>query len=204
MFLKTNKSTGFTLIEIVIAVSLFSVLMFVAVELLASVMKNPKLQLSSLDNIDQARLVASNFANEMRSAAYGTYPLVEAENSQITFYSTIGAVTGNVNKIRYYISNGTLYKGVIAPVGGVYNPSSEVLTQVLKGLANEATPLFYYYDGSYDGNGTGSALLVPVNINDVKFVEMNLVAQKKEGDSSSTFSVKAGAAIRILKDNLNQ
>jgi prepilin-type N-terminal cleavage/methylation domain-containing protein len=200
---KKFRSAGFSLIEIVIAVSIFSVLIFVAANLLVSVMRNPKLQLATLDNIDQARMVASNFANEMRSAAYGTYPLVEAGDFQVIFYSTVGATQGNVNKIKYYTENNILYKGVTAPVDGIYDPESEVVKSVLSGLANDANPLFYYYNGEYDANGTGEHLVQPVNINSVKFVEINLQVQKKDL-APATFLVKAGATIRILKDNLSQ
>jgi len=197
------KSKGFTILEIIIAVSVFSVLMFVAAALLITILQNPQLQISALNSIDQARLVASNFTNEIRAAAYGTYPLVEAADSEIIFYSPIGAVAGSVNRIRYYSSGGILYKGVIAPVDGVYNPASEVVAGVLSGLSNGAVPLFYYYNGDYDGAPDGQPLSAPVNINDVRFVEINLIVQNQEVQSgTSTFSLKAGAAIRILKSNL--
>jgi hypothetical protein len=85
---------------------------------------------------------------------------------------------------------------VIAPVNGVYDPGSEVLSAVLTDLVNGADPLFYYYDGDYNGSGTGVPLTQPVNVNDVKFVEINL--------ELAPFSLKTGGAIRILKDNINE
>ncbi len=199
-----SQSKGFTMLELIIVVAVSSALFFVVTDLLISIMQNPQLQLSALSNIDQARLVAFNFTNEIRAAAYGTYPLTEAQNFEIIFYSPIRAAPGNINKIRYYLSDGILYKGVIAPVNGVYNPASEVVTAVLAGISNGATPLFYYYNGDYDGAPGSQPLLMPVNVNNVKFVEINLIIQNQEvKQSASTFFLNAGGAIRILKDNLN-
>lgn len=201
IFKKTNRLKGFTLVEVMVAVAIFSVLMFVVTGLLLSIIQNPKLQLSAMSNIDQARSVASKFTNEIRAAAYGTYPLTEANDSEITFFSPIGAATGNINRIRYYTQNNVLYKGVIVPINGAYNPASEVLTPVLI-VQNASVPLFYYYNGDYNASGTGTALLNPVNVNDVKFVEINLIVQNPENTGNSTFNLKSGAAIRILKNNL--
>lgn len=210
IFPKSKKSlnlsggAGFTLLEIIISISIFSVLTFAATSLLISIIQNPKLQLAQMDNIDQARFVSSRFANEIRAAAYGSYPLIEAGDSEIIFYSPIGASAGNINRIRYYISDNTLYKGIIAPAGGIYNPEAEVITSVLTGISNEGAPLFYYYDGDYDGIASVDALSQPVNITEVRFVKINLIVQYQTTTQDvGTFSLSAGGAIRILKNNLS-
>jgi len=194
-----NKSAGFTLPEVIVAVAILSLLMFVAVGLLIGIIERPKAQLIAMDNIDQARFVSSSFTNEIRAAAYGTYPITEAKDSEIIFYSPIGATAGKINKIRYYVDGGVLYKGVVAPPS-----ATESITSVLTGISNGDTPLFYYYGDDYDGNGNGVALSTPANVNSIKFVEINLIVQKNtDAQDTSTFSLKAGATIRILKDNLN-
>ena len=209
IFLETNesanlsRSAGFTLLEIIISIFIFSVLIFAVASLLISIIQNPKSQLTTMDNIDQARLVSSRFVNEIRAAAYGSYPLIEANNSEIIFYSPIGASAGNINRIRYYISDSTLYKGIIVPVNGIYNPSTEVATPVLTGLSNGTDPLFYYYNDDYDGIASTTPLSQPVNVTEVRFVKINLIVQYQiTNQDVSTFSLNAGGAIRILKNNL--
>ena len=194
---------GFTLIELIIAVAIFSALIIVVASLLISVMQNPQSQMTAMDNIDRARFVSSQFANEIRSAAYGSYPLIEAENSEIIFYSPVGASAGNINRIRYYISGSTAYKGVIVPINGIYNTNSEVVTPLFINLSNGSDPLFYYYDGSYGSSGS-SPLSQPVNVNQVKFVKINLIVPRQiTAQDTSTFSLNVGAAIRVLKNNLS-
>jgi len=188
-----------TLVEILVAITILSLLFFVVAGLLIGIIEKPKSQLIAMDNVDQARFVSSSFTNEIRAAAYGTYPITEAKDSEIIFYSPIGASAGGINRIRYYIAGDILYRGVIAP------PSvTESTMAVLTGISNGATPLFYYYGDDYDGNGNGVALSTPANVNNVKFVEINLVVKKQTTlQDTSTFSLKSGATIRILKNNLN-
>lgn len=183
-----------------VSIVIFSVIAFVVVDLLISVIEKPKSQLTAMDNTDQARFVSARFVDEIRAAAYGTYPIVEAQDSEIIFYSPIGAGTGSINRIRYYIDGNILYKGVIAPPG-----TTESVRSVLTGISNGETPLFYYYGDDYDGNGNGIALSTPANVNNVKFVEINMIVKKQTTQQdASTFSLRAGAAIRILKDNLSE
>ena len=201
-----NKSSGFTLIEVIIAISIFVVLLFAVIDLLLGVFNNPQQQIISLDRIDQARMVANNFSNELRNARIGndgSYPITQATNSQIVFYSSYGATSPAIKRIRYYILNNNLYKGVVIPTGNplTYNLSSESVTQLVEGLGNGATPIFYYYTGDY--NGSGGALSEPINVNQVKFVKINLmVPRETTAQSTDTFSINAGVNIRNLKNNL--
>jgi len=109
--IKKNKikfSKGFTMIEIVVVLAIFSALLFVTVDLFQSMFTNSSQQLNSLNNIDLARMVTQNFANEMRSAKMGrdgSTQVYEPNPSEIIFFSPLGADPGSVNKIRYFISN---------------------------------------------------------------------------------------------------
>ncbi len=101
------------------------------------------------------------------------------------------------------MSSGALYKGVIDPSGTPlsYNTANEVTTKLISDMSIGANPLFYYYDGNY--NGSGSSIAQPVNINQVKFVKINLsILKQSVQNSTSTFTVSGGAAIRNLKNNL--
>lgn len=198
------KQQGFTLVEVIVVLAIFSILIFGVCGLLISIVQNPKFYLVSMDTIDQAMLVSFKFSDEIRAAAYGSYPLIEAGDSEITFYSPVGASSGVVNKIHYYLEDGVLYKGVIAPSGGVYDPYSETITPVLSGISGDQGPLFSYYSGDYDGILSVDELPEPVNITEVRFVRINLLAQYQLSVESQTdFLSAAGSAIRTLKDNLS-
>lgn len=110
---------------------------------------------------------------------------------------------GTVSQIRYYISGNTLYKGVTNPGGSplTYVGQTEKVTPLITQMSMGASPLFSYYDGTY--NGTGNALTQPVNINVIRFIKINLTVLKATTPTNtSTFTVTSGASIRNLKTNL--
>lgn len=205
MIIIKQKNLGFTIVEVIVVVSIFSTLLFAVTNLLISIIENPRMQLSSLDTIDQARIASSKFSNEIRAAAYGSYPITEAQDDEIIFFSPIGASSGKVNRIRYFLDGTDVKKGVIAPVGGVYDPGSETITTVFSGLENQENPLFYYYNGDYDGIDSVTPLEQPVNMTQVKFVKINLMsAYEVSQGAASQFYINAGSTIRTLKENLNE
>lgn len=115
-----KKQTGFTLIEMMMAIFFFTVLMGGVIFLLDSIFANSNQQLLSVSNIDSARMASSSFTDEMRNAATGndgSYPLSQAEDSQIVFYSTSKSNSSVVNRIHYYIMGNTLYEEIVTPTG---------------------------------------------------------------------------------------
>lgn len=202
-----KQSKGFTLTETLVTVLISSIILIGATLLLQNIFKMGKQQPLVLDVVDQARIVIFNFTNELRNATAGndgSYPLSQAGNSQIVFYSNYGNNLGTqINKIRYYVSGTTLYRGVTAPSGNppTYNPASEKTAVVITNLNNASTPVFYYYDGSYAG--TSSPLTQPININDIKFVAINMILPTQDSrETATTFTITAGGTIRNLKTNL--
>lgn len=203
-----KKFGGFTLVEVLITVFIFTVLTLGASTITLTIFRNYKQQSQSLSSVEQVTLVSSKFTSELRNANYGnngSYPLNSAGDSQIIFYSSSGATGTLINRIRYYLSGNTLYKGIVIPTGNplTYTLSSEIVNPVQNNVVNAttSTPVFYYYDGNY--NGSGNPLSQPVNVNQVKFVKINLIVLKQPGVSTTTtFTFDTGAAMRNLKNNL--
>jgi prepilin-type N-terminal cleavage/methylation domain-containing protein len=201
-----RKQSGFTLIETLVTIFIFGLLMMGTTLMIKDIFSVSQQQNGVLSNTNQATLISSAFANEIRNATYGAngaYPINQATNNQIIFYSTADSVNGTVSQIRYYVSGNTLYKGVTNPGGSPlsYVGQTEKITPLITQMSMGSTPLFYYYDGNFNGNG--NPLTQPVNINVIRFVQINLIALKDvTPTSSNTFTVTAGASIRNLKTNL--
>ncbi len=197
---------GFTLMETVVAIAIFSALMLGVTLMVKDVFVNSRNQISALGSVDQARLVSGRFVNEIRNATYGidgSYPLNTAGDSQIIFYSNYAGDSTTVYRFRYYLSGSTLYRGVTTPTGSpmAYNTAQEVITPVQTNVQNGSTPVFYYYNGAYAGSG--SALAQPINVNDPKYMQINLIILSQDvRGSNATYTVKIGALMRNLKTNL--
>ena len=205
---KIKLDSGFTLVETMTVIFIFSLLALGISGLSNVIFKDIRQNMSSLGDLDNARAVAADFTNEIRTASYGNdggYPLYQVGDSQIIFYSNDNQSPGVMTKIRYFLVDDTLKKGVTIPTGSPlnYNSLLEKVTTVQDDITNGNTPIFYYYDGSYTGSSSTSPLSQPVNVNQVKYVliKMNIL-KVNTNSSNNTFTVSAGASIRNLKTNL--
>jgi len=200
------NNKGFTIIELIVVIAVASILMILVSNMLLSVLSGSNQQFLAMTNVDQAVNISTKFINDLRNATNGvdgSFPLYLADANQIIFYSNVGATGNASNRIRYYLSGTTLYRGVVVPTGTplTYNLASEVVKPVQIDVSNGANPIFTYFNGDY--SGIESPLTQPVNINNVKYIKMTLIILKNTvKDSNSTFSVSAGGVIRNLKTNL--
>jgi Tfp pilus assembly protein PilV len=202
--LKLNK--GFTLIEILVVLVGFTLISMGLIGLFGRIFDFSRQQNGLLNDQSQAGQLAPQLEFELRNAqsgSNGAYTLDTAATGTLIFYSVLNVTNPAVDRIRYFVQNGQLWKGVTVYNGNTYNTSTEYTSIVQKDLANGATPVFYYYDGSYTGSSTQSSLTQPVNVTTVKFVQLNLQIYNKAGvKNSNTYTVTGGAAIRNLKTNL--
>lgn len=201
-----NKKSGFTLVETIVTIFIFSILALGVNTLFTHIYINSRDRLISMDNADYARSVAFNFTNELRVAVTGhdgSFPLNQAGDNQIIFYSNYKQADGLVARFRYFLATSTLYKGVVTPSGSPlsYNLAQEKITAIQNNIVSTGGPIFYYYDGNY--TGTSSPFTQPVNVNQVKYVRLSLnILKQDQKVSASTFTVSAGTSIRSLKTNL--
>ena len=202
-----KSQSGFTLIEMVVAVAGFSLIIWGLVALVSNIFFSSSQQSGLLADSDQARRLAFEVASELRNGqtgSNGAYVLDTAADQQIIFYSNADSDSG-IERIRYYVQDDKLYKGVTEYNGATYNVATEQSTVVQNDLANGADPVFNYYDGTYTGSSTQTSLVQPVNVTAVKFVKVSLQIYNKGGvKNTNTYTVTASAAIRNLKTNLGQ
>jgi type II secretory pathway pseudopilin PulG len=203
-----RTSSGFTLVELLVVIFGFSLIVWGLIALVSNMFSFSGQQSGLISDTDQARTLAFQISSEIRNAqtgSNGAYVLDTAATSTVIFYSPVVDTTPDIERVRYFIQNGQLYKGITEYNGSSYNTSTEKTVIVQKDLANGASPVFYYYDGTYTGSSTQASLSLPVNVTQVKFVKINLQIYNKAGvKNTNTYSVTAGAAIRNLKTNLGQ
>lgn len=201
---KTSQA-GFTLIELVIAIFIFSLIAYGIIFLTSNIFTAATGQTSLLADTDQARKLVFQVVTELRNATYGSdggYPLNSAQDQQLVFYSNANSDI-YPERIRYYVQNSKLYKGVTSWNGSAYNLASEQVVLVQNDLANGTSPVFYYYNDSYTGSSTQAALSQPVNIPQVKYIKINLqLTNVAGGTKKGVYTVSSGASFRNLKTNL--
>lgn len=200
-----HASRGVTLVEMVIAVFIATLVMYGAVTVMVTLFHSQRQQAAGLGDLFQATMLSSNFANQVRNASYGSdgsYPITEAGATEFVFFTGYGT-QGTIDRIRYYLdqASGTLYEGVIAPSGSppAYDAGTERVYAVQSDVSTTSGAVFHYYDGNYAG--TTTPLSQPVNITAVKFVALDMNIENQAA-ATGTFPIDAGATVRVLKTNL--
>lgn len=203
-----KSGAGFTIVELMVVIFGFALIVWGLIALVSNIFFFSNQQGGLLSDVDLARRLGFQIVSELRNAQTGqtgAYVLDTAGDQQIIYYSPNADTDSSVERIRYFVQNSQVFKGVTEYAAGSYNTSTEQTSVVLKNLANGASPIFYYYDGSYTGSTTQTSLAQPVNVTAVKFVKVSLQIYNKAGvKNTNTYTITAGAAIRNLKTNLGQ
>lgn len=194
---------GFTLVEVLVAIGIFSFLAVAVVSLFLTSYKYNAIVWEQLKTQNEGRKTTQDFVNELRAASQssiGAYPIEAAATTSITFYSNIDADTLR-ERIRYYMSGRTLKRGVIKPTGNplTYASSSEVITDVARDVANTSTAIFYYYDSNY--SGAEAPLSSPIDIARIRVVKITLQLDQDPYLTPAPFFIESKGLLRNLKDN---
>jgi prepilin-type N-terminal cleavage/methylation domain-containing protein len=196
---------AFTLVEVLTTVAIMTSIMVVVSVFQYNVLNYNRASGVALINVTEAQAIMKNIARELRSAEpgeNGEYPLAIVATSTLTFFADLNA-DGRSEKIRYYISGSTLYRGIIVPTGipAVYSSGSETIKTLTTGIRNSSTtPLFQYYPSSY--NGTSTALTYPVSISTIRLVRVDLRIDTDPNKSPIIRTYSTQVQLRNLKDNL--
>ncbi|MBI3963496.1 MAG: prepilin-type N-terminal cleavage/methylation domain-containing protein [Candidatus Kerfeldbacteria bacterium] len=151
----------------------------------------------------EARKVFATASAQIRSAApssTGAYALAQATAASLTFYSNIDG-DAPIERVRYFLDGTTLKKGILKPTGAplAYDPTDEVVTDVLHDMRNGATPVFTYYDATYDG--TTDPLTEPVDIPSVRLIKIVAMIDHDPSRPPDARTIATQVMMRNMKDN---
>lgn len=200
----SKKNSGFTLIEILIALSIFVLIGLMATKLLFDIFHVNRNVSDSLTQTGEARRAIKTMIAELRTASQsslGAYALEQTGTSSLIFFSDIDS-DSEKERIRYFIQSDTLMRGVTNPTGLplVYNTASEVRTELVHAIKNSSTtPLFSYYNETYAG--TTTPLVAPINISVVRLVKIYMLVNNSTASSTPDIYTTQ-VNLRNLKDNL--
>jgi prepilin-type N-terminal cleavage/methylation domain-containing protein len=200
--LSKNKKQGFTLVEILIATFILTLIGIAVVKFQIDIFSLNKMSSSNLVAQESARQIFKNFTSEVRSMSpsnAGAYYIDQAATSSLTFYTNIDN-DSDTEKVRYFLSGTTFKKGVINPTGNTYNPGNETIKELAHGITNATTSIFSYYDNGYDG--TSAPLSQPVNTSATKLIKINLIIDEDTTKLPPPLYMTTQVSIRNLKDNL--
>lgn len=190
---------AFTLVEMLVVISLTAAIGLALSIVIQNAYRGNAYVFESATSVDNARRGLTTALQNLREASYGqdgSYPVAAAATSSVTFYADVDQ-DGPVEKVRVYLSGGTLYRAVTNAAGTPpsYTGQPETVQTVVAYVRNtEATPLFTYYDAS------GAPLPVPVDVSEVRFVTMTILTDLNPTRAPNVYTLTASATLRNLRD----
>lgn len=193
---------GFTLVEIIVSVTLLSLIIIAATSLQRDTFYLNNVIANNLAVEQEGRKVLRPIINELRGASpssTGTYPIESASSTAIVFYADTNN-NGNKERIRYFLQDNELKRGVVYPSGSPlsYSTSTESISTLIRDVV-ATTSIFSYYDSAY--TGTSSPLSNPPPITQIRLVKISVPIDKNGSRPPGMITVSSQVSIRNLKDN---
>lgn len=148
--------------------------------------------------VDSARKGITSALSDLREASYGddgSYPVGNAATSTVSFFADVDT-DGAIEKIRYYLSGTTLYRGVTDSAGSPpsYTGQPEITYTIADNVRmGTSTPVFRYYDHA------GAELSVPASPSALASVYMQVTVDVNPNRTPNALTLTGTATLRNLR-----
>lgn len=199
-----RNSQGFTLIEVIVTIGIFSLILVTMFTFIVNGYKSFRdlnARTSTLSIARQALEVAIREIREATQSDLGAYPLNLTSPNELIFYANVDSQT-DIERVRYYLDGTNVIRGVIKPSGSPpdYRADQETHTTIAVNVHNGSVPVFQYFDKNY--LGSGSALAQPVDPALSRYIQITIIIDDDVNAPPVPVTVSSGVLVRNLKDNL--
>jgi type II secretory pathway pseudopilin PulG len=196
-------NSGMTLVETVVAISIYVILMLAVFSSITSLYKTNAYALEQSSEVNSARRGITEWnrdVKEMTTAEDGTWPLAIIEPHRIGYYSDTDQ-DDSVEYVLYELIDTNLTKSIYNPSGtpvsyDLTTPDQvETLSTYVQNI-NQATSTFFYF------NNSGAELTAASPILDVRYIRAQVIVNIDPIRNPGEFMLRSSLAPRNLKDNL--
>lgn len=189
---------GMTLLEAVVWVAVTTMAMLAILNSVQYFYRTNTYAVEQSAAVSSAQRGIESMIKTMREASYssnGAYPIIAMSTSSVSFYADIDD-DPFIERLRFFISEGSLMRGVIDPSGDppVYtNPETiSSLSDYVRNFEQNVATFRYY-----DLNGTLMTDLTDVAA--VRFIETTVVVNINPLRMPNQFTLRSTAALRNLR-----
>jgi len=195
------KLRGFTFVEMIVTLSIFSLLIVVLFDVIATFYRVNAYTLAQAYEVNSARRGLDLIMRDMREMTYsdtGTYPLATMGTSSIGFYSDVDR-NQSVEYVNYVLSGTTLYKYVYhatgsPPVYATTSPDTYIVSEYVRNNTQATSTFQYYVDGGTLASATDT-------VTDVRYIKTTMIINVDPARTPGEFTLRSSTAPRNLKIN---
>jgi prepilin-type N-terminal cleavage/methylation domain-containing protein len=189
---------GFTLVETLVAISIFTILILAISFSIVYFYRASAYDIQQAQAIDSARRGIDAMVREIREATYadtGAYLIDSAGEQIFIFYSDIDKEQ-NIEKIRYFLDGKILKKGETEATGTPreYKPENEKISILSEYVQNGSKPIFSYFDKN------NNQITDLSKVGDITLVKVRLIIDVNPLRPPGDFTLISNAQIRNLKE----
>jgi len=191
-----NSQKGFTLLEVVMAIGIFSILMVGINILFISLYRQQGASTAMIERTRVMNILIDTISRELREGNRGEnghFFIETAANDTVTFYSDIDD-DDQTERVSYSLSGSVLSKSVTEPGSDLQYSAPATVTVVCSEVQNGSTPIFTYYDENY--SGAGSSMTLPVAILDVRLIGVSLTTNSTDRYKSYPLHIETKIQLR--------
>lgn len=203
-----NKEKGFTVIEMIMAILVFTIGIAGFTFLFSRTWKVNSYTLK----MGQSSLSASQGVSKMvyyirksKQADNGSYPIKSADSDDLVVYSDYNK-DGITERLHFYQSEKNILMGITPPTISLPKTypeaDQEVITLVSNVMNNSELPIFYYFNQAYPGDDANNPLSTPISnhLGDIRLIKIYLEINTDPEKSPENIKTQSFVELRNLND----
>lgn len=194
-----GRGKGFTMVEMIMVIALFSVLLIAVSQSIASFYRLNAYTVAQAYQVDTARLGMEQLVRDLREMTFaddGTFPLISMGTTSIAFFSDIDR-DNSVEYVTYTLQDTSLMKRVYNATGSppTYSTTTPQETLALSEYVQntlQSTPVFVYYDEE------GNSATTTSTVTDIRYIGVSIIVNIDPVRDPGQYMLRSSAALRNL------
>lgn len=190
-----KKLLGFSLVEMLVALAIFSTISILLATFLSQSLKSYRVRKEESDEQQKASHIMREFEKTTRAAT----KILTADENELKFYRYFDLTSSSPTQIRYFIDGNQFKIGETKPVGVepniTYPQSAETIHLIVEDVENPNL-IFEYYDGGK------STLTAPVDTTKIRLIKLTISLDQDTSKPPQAVTETTEINLRNLKDNL--
>jgi prepilin-type N-terminal cleavage/methylation domain-containing protein len=190
-----KKRWGFSLVEMLVALAIFSAISIILASFLSQSLKSYRIRREESAEQEKASHIMREFEKMTRA---GT-KVVTASQNELKFYRFLDLSSPSPTQIRYFIDGNQFKIGQTEPVGVepdiTYPQSAETIHLIVEDVENP-NMIFEYFDGERN------TLTTPIDTTKIRLIKLTISLDQDASKPPAAVTETTEVSLRNLKDNL--